>query len=88
MTSTATPSPDTICAGSGSAATDIHSCSYYCDRPACIQAQRDELRARVAELAQDAARYRWLRVDKTGDVYNGYSIPEELDARIDEEIKG
>lgn len=22
----------------------VHSCSYYCDRPACIRAQRDELR--------------------------------------------
>jgi hypothetical protein len=24
--------------------TDIHSCGYYCDRPACIKAQRDEMR--------------------------------------------
>ena len=24
--------------------TDIHSCSYYCHRPECIKAQRDELR--------------------------------------------
>ena len=24
--------------------TDIHSCGYYCDRPLCIKAQRDELR--------------------------------------------
>ncbi len=23
---------------------DIHSCSYHCDRPACIKQQRDELR--------------------------------------------
>lgn len=23
---------------------DIHTCSYYCTRPACISAQRDELR--------------------------------------------
>ena len=23
---------------------DIHSCSYYCDNPKCIKAQRDELR--------------------------------------------
>lgn len=23
--------------------TDIHSCSYHCERPACIKAQRDEL---------------------------------------------
>ncbi len=25
----------------------LHSCSYYCDRPECIRQQRDELRARV-----------------------------------------
>ena len=29
--------------------TDIHSCSYYCDRPECIKAQRDELRDRLAQ---------------------------------------
>ena len=28
----------------------IHSCSYYCDRPACIKAQRDELRESVEKL--------------------------------------
>ena len=28
---------------------EIHSCSYYCDRPACIKAQRDELRDRVLD---------------------------------------
>ncbi len=27
---------------------DMHSCSYFCDRPACIKAQRDELRAALA----------------------------------------
>ena len=29
--------------------TDIHSCSYYCDRTECIKAQRDELRSRLAQ---------------------------------------
>ena len=29
--------------------TDIHSCSYYCARPGCIKAQRDELRERLAQ---------------------------------------
>lgn len=24
--------------------TDIHTCSYYCTRPECVLAQRDELR--------------------------------------------
>ena len=29
--------------------TDIHSCSYYCTRPACVLAQRDEMRDRLAQ---------------------------------------
>jgi hypothetical protein len=29
--------------------TDIHSCSYSCDRPKCIKAQRDELRDKLAQ---------------------------------------
>jgi len=27
--------------------TDIHSCSYYCDRHACIETQRNELRDKL-----------------------------------------
>ena len=45
--------------------TDIHTCSYQCDRPECIRAQRDELlaraeaaEARVRELEADAAKWR------------------------------
>ena len=30
---------------------DLHTCSYYCDRPECIKAQRDELRAKYVKLA-------------------------------------
>jgi hypothetical protein len=26
---------------------DIHSCGYYCDRPACVKAQRNELRDKL-----------------------------------------
>ena len=26
---------------------DIHSCGYYCNRPNCIKAQRNELRKKV-----------------------------------------
>lgn len=33
--------------------TDIHSCSYYCDRPACIKAQRNELRDKMAQPEQE-----------------------------------
>jgi hypothetical protein len=33
---------------------DIHSCSYYCDRPECIKAQRDELRDRILPASEAA----------------------------------
>jgi len=28
----------------------VHTCSYYCDRPECLKAQRDELRDRLEGL--------------------------------------
>lgn len=36
--------------------TDVHSCSYHCDRPECIKAQRDELRDRLAQPEQEPDR--------------------------------
>ena len=34
---------------------ELHSCSYYCERPACIKAQRDEMRDNGAyEQGEDA----------------------------------
>lgn len=33
-----------------------HSCSYYCDRPDCIKAQRDELRAKYVKLLDERSR--------------------------------
>ena len=35
--------------------TDVHSCSYYCQRPECIKAQRDELRDRLAQPRKPTA---------------------------------
>jgi hypothetical protein len=32
-------------------ANDIHSCSYYCTRPDCVKAQRDELRDKFFAMA-------------------------------------
>jgi hypothetical protein len=40
---------------------EIHSCSYYCDRPACVLAQRDELRGRL--LQQSERVDKWLTDD-------------------------
>lgn len=75
--------------------TDIHSCSLFCDRPACIKAQRDELR-------NDAARLDWLAKnprlaeltvdDKTTDCYYyavagapGLSLREIIDGAMAQE---
>lgn len=33
---------------------NIHTCSYSCERPACIRAQRDELAQRLLELVAEA----------------------------------
>lgn len=38
---------------------DVHTCSYYCDRQACIKAQRDDLRDRQAAL-QSGEPVAWL----------------------------
>jgi len=34
----------------------IHSCSWFCELPNCVKAQRDELRERVAELQDNGNR--------------------------------
>lgn len=34
----------------------IHTCSYYCDRPACVKAQRDQMRAAMFAEGDDAQR--------------------------------
>ena len=31
---------------------DIHSCSYYCTRPACVLQQRDDLRDKLEQQAE------------------------------------
>ncbi len=33
---------------------DAHTCSYHCDRPACIKAQRDELRDKFQVMQAQA----------------------------------
>ena len=37
----------------------IHTCSYYCDRPECIRAQRDELRQKL-EQAEKQEPVAWI----------------------------
>lgn len=53
----------------------IHTCSYSCERPGCIRAQRDELVARLAAVqAQPKRRY-----DPSGSL-SEYGIFPECDA--------
>lgn len=39
---------------------DIHSCSYYCTRPSCIERQRDGFRDRAIEDANEKAQLKEL----------------------------
>lgn len=54
--------------------TDIHSCSYYCDRPECIKAQRDELRDRLAQPEQEPVEWQHRKpiMDSQGNTRGYY----------------
>ncbi len=63
---------------------DVHTCSYYCDRPACIKAQRDELRdkfqvaqaqAEIDAKAQRIAKAQALQHDGQGEVPFDFAQP-------------
>lgn len=41
---------------------NIHSCSYYCKRPACVKAQRDDLRDRFVEPRDERAAFETWRL--------------------------
>ena len=57
----------------------IHTCSYYCDRPECIRAQRDELRQKLeqAENAVLAEREACAKL-----LENGRFLHDEAPAKI------
>jgi hypothetical protein len=44
---------------------EVHSCSYYCDRPECIKAQRDELRDKLAQPKPVACTHEWIDATTT-----------------------
>jgi uncharacterized membrane protein YcfT len=46
---------------------DIHSCSYFCDRPECIKRQRDELRAQLL-----------VQVDSLGPKLSVHEQPQQV----------
>jgi hypothetical protein len=45
----------------------LHTCSYYCERPDCIRAQRDELRQKL-EQAEKQEPTLWLGIGGDGRV--------------------
>ena len=45
----------------------IHTCSYYCDRPECVRAQRDELRQKL-EQAEEQKPSLWFAIGGDGRV--------------------
>lgn len=55
-----------------SSARDVHTCSYECERPACIRARRDELRASLEALAAEGeiceSDLRGVAVTQAGEV--------------------
>ena len=53
---------------------EIHSCSYYCERPECIRRQRDELRDRMLCIWEDCdqqAIYCYGHAIEAADVQKG-----------------
>ncbi len=64
---------------------DIHSCGYYCDRPACIEVQRNELRNKLLEKKE------WVGLtdEEIAEIYragwsNGADFARTLEARLKE----
>lgn len=54
---------------------DVHSCSYYCDRPECVKAQRDEFRERLLQRE-----WQGLTDEEIEDLYFDRFSMGELDA--------
>ena len=74
--------------------TDVHSCSYYCDRPKCIKAQRDELRDRMAQPEQEPVAWMDKYVDIYKDVFEVlstdtplYTAPPQRKPLTDEQLE-
>jgi hypothetical protein len=67
--------------------TDIHSCGYYCDRHACILAQRNELRDKLF-----AKEWVGLTDDEKEDMLKGsknaYDAVERIEAKLKEKNNG
>jgi hypothetical protein len=67
---------------------DIHSCGYYCDRPACIEVQRNELRNKLLEkkewvgLTDDEMFTLWMR--SPAETENRFAFAKSIEAKLKE----
>lgn len=59
----------------------IHTCSYSCERPECIRAQRDELAARLAAAQHQPAEGEEIMVNTPYDVFILPLRPSVLDGK-------
>jgi hypothetical protein len=62
--------------------TEVHSCSYHCDRPECVKAQRDELREKLAQPEQEPVAWE----DVLGAIARGWAHPENARKPIDVQL--
>jgi len=60
---------------------NIHTCSYSCERPACIRAQRDELVQRLFELVAEAVAAEREASAKVCEAYKFAPAAEAIRAR-------
>ena len=60
---------------------NIHTCSYSCERPACIRAQRDELAQRLLELVAEAVAAEREACAKVCEAYKFAPAAEAIRAR-------
>ena len=60
---------------------NIHTCSYSCERPACIKAQRDELAQRLLELVAQAVAAEREACAKLAGPHLGGAIAAAIRAR-------
>ena len=60
---------------------NIHTCSYSCERPACIKAQRDELAQRLLELVAEAVAAEREACAKVCEAYKFAPAAEAIRAR-------
>ena len=73
---------------------DIHTCSYSCERPACIKAQRDELVQKLPKLVAEAVAAErgkvaaWMRSKSyaTGHGDTTEDLLKELECQVAERV--